>query len=516
MVAVVPSDTLLSMIQEWNGIEFKFGNQSDVVDQIALVDFGSRIALLDLLKTRTAVKDAAKESLSEQLKKIKKDEDQHEPKTIHVAFEGKGGLTALILNGDPGAYFLQDAFRKSFLSVLKVEEEDKRVQVFLRGLNEKHAGIAINWICSLAVIARYRPQVYGKKADEQKKLGKLTIFIDTNLPKKLADEALNEGKILGYANNQVRYLAELPSNILNPKTYRERVQTLAKGLGVSFEFLGKKELIKKGAGAFLAVVQGDHHERAGIVHLHYKGKKAKKKLAIVGKGLCFDTGGYNIKTGSFMNGMHQDMTGSAVTLSLFEALVKLDAPYEIHAYLALAENLISYDAYRPNDVVVACNGVSIEVDNTDAEGRMCLADTLAIASEEKPDFILDYATLTGSVIRSLDTRRCGAYSNMPRVSALAVEVGERSGERVWNFPVGGDYNEAIKSEYADVRQCSTAQAADHIYAATFLSKFVGKNIPWLHVDLAAAGNKGGLGLVPTETTGFGVRFGLEMIREFLA
>jgi leucyl aminopeptidase len=213
--------------------------------------------------------------------------------------------------------------------------------------------------------------------------------------------------------------------------------------------------------------------------------------------------------------MQHDMTGSAIALSLFEALVKLEAPYEIHCYMALAENLIAFDAYRPNDVVVACNGISIEVDNTDAEGRMCLSDTLAIASEEKPDFIIDYATLTGSVIRSIDTRRSGAYSNVLKVSQLAVEVGERTGERVWNFPIGGDYNEAIKSSFADVRQCATAAAADHIYAATFLSKFVGKNIPWLHIDLAASGNKGGLGLVPTDTTGFGVRFGLEMVREFL-
>jgi leucyl aminopeptidase len=389
------------------------------------------------------------------------------------------------------------------------------VQVFLRGVKDKNAETTLNWIASLATIARYRPEVYGKKADAQKKLGKLTVFIDTAVHKKQAEAALEEGKILGYANNQVRFLAELPSNVLHPKSYRDRAQALAKNLGVSFEFLGKKELTKKGAGAFLAVVQADHHERAGIAHLHYKGKKAKKKLAIVGKGLCYDTGGYNVKVGSFMNGMHHDMTGSAIALSLFEALVKLDAPYEIHCYLALAENLIAFDAYRPNDVVIASNGISIEVDNTDAEGRMCLSDTLAIASEEKPDFIIDYATLTGSVIRSIDTRRSGAYSNVLKVSQLAVEVGERSGERVWNFPIGGDYNEAIKSEYADVRQCATAAAADHIYAATFLSKFVGKDIPWLHIDLAASGNKGGLGLVPTDTTGFGVRFGLEMIREYL-
>ncbi len=500
------------MIQEWNNIEFKFGNSPEIVDQIAIVDFGSRMTLMDALKNRATAKDA----LSEQLKKIKKDEETHEPKALSVPFEGKGGLHALILMGDPGAYFVQTAFRKAFLSVLKTDEEDKTVQVNLRGLKESTAEEALNWIASLAFIARYRPEVFGKKANERKKIGKLTVMVDTSLNKKRAEECAEEGCVLGYANNQVRYLAELPSNVLHPKSYRDRAERVAKDLNVEFQFLGKKELTKRGAGAFLAVVQADHNERAGIAHLYYPGsKKAKKKVAIVGKGLCYDTGGYNVKVGNFMNGMHQDMTGSAIALSLFEAMVRLEAPFEVHCYLALAENLIAFDAYRPNDVVVASNGISIEVDNTDAEGRMCLSDTLAIASEVKPDLIIDFATLTGSVIRSLDTRRSGAYSNTNKLSQLAVETGERCGERVWNFPIGGDYNEAIKSEYADVRQCATAAAADHIYAATFLSKFVGKNIPWIHIDLAAAGNKGGLGLVPTETTGFGVRFGLELIREYL-
>jgi leucyl aminopeptidase len=367
------------------------------------------------------------------------------------------------------------------------------------------------------VISRYRSPVFGKKAKDQKPLGKLVIHFDTGVSKKAAESALHEGMILGFANNQVRHLAELPSNILHPGTYRERAEQLAKELKVKCEFLGKKELTKMGAGAFLAVVQADHHERAGIVHLHYAPqKKSGKKLSLVGKGLCFDTGGYNVKTGDFMYGMHQDMTGSAVVLSLFQVLVTLKVPYEVHAYLALAETLIAFDAYRPNDVVVASNGVSIEVENTDAEGRMCLADTLAIASSQQPDLLIDYATLTGSVVRALDTRRSGAYSTDLSLSLAAVKAGERSGERVWNFPIGEDYAEFIKSDFADVRQASTTKCADHIYAATFLSRFVSKGTPWVHIDLAASGNAGGLGLVPTETTGFGVRLGLELIRDVLS
>ncbi len=277
-----------------------------------------------------------------------------------------------------------------------------------------------------------------------------------------------------------------------------------------------KELKKRGAGAFLAVIKGDLNDRAGIAHLRYQGgKKSKKNIAIVGKGLCFDTGGYNIKTGDFMLGMHKDMTGSAVALSLFCALVELKVDYEVNVYLALAENLVSHEAYRPNDVVIASNGMSIEVVDTDAEGRMVLTDTLVMASESKPDLIIDFATLTGSVVRAIDTRRCGAYSNQLKVSQLAVNVGEQCGERVWNFPIGEDYNDALRSDIADIRQCSTSTSSDHIYAATFLSKFVSKKTPWIHIDLAADCNKGGLGIVSTETTGFGVRFGYYFISEFL-
>ncbi len=500
------------MNTEWNQVEFKSGIKSETREIIAIADFGSRMSVSDLLKDRPQ----AKAAFTDEIKKIKKEDLEKDSKTLKIPFEGKGGILVFFPGGDDGSYFLQTALRKAVFESLKNEEEGKEIQVSLRGLKEKEAIRFLGWLSTLAVLSRYRPEVFGKKADERKKLGKLVLTVDSALPKKLFDQAVEEGRVLGHANNQVRYLAELPSNVLHPKSYREKAEKLAKELKVGFEFLGKKELTRRGAGAFLAVVQGDHHERSGIVHLHYNpGKKAKKRLALVGKGLCFDTGGYNIKTGNFMNGMHQDMTGSAVALSLFEALVRLDAPYEIHAYLALAENLVAFDAYRPNDIVTACNGVSIEVDNTDAEGRMCLSDTLAIASETRPDLMLDFATLTGSVIRSLDTRRCGAYSTDLKLSRSAVDAGERSGERVWNFPIGGDYFEAIKSDYADVRQCATAQAADHIYAATFLSKFVGKDIPWVHIDLAAGNNKGGLGLVPTETTGFGVRFGLEFIRDML-
>jgi leucyl aminopeptidase len=506
------------MNQDWNTVEIKLSSHPQAQHHLAIADYSSRMILMELLDGRTK----AKEVLSSELKKIKKDDESTEPKKIEIGFEGKGGLTALLWTGEGSAYSRQVAIRKTFLSALSTDEDAKEIAVSLRGLKDRDAEACLNWMVSLALMSRYRSPVFGKKANDQKALGKLTLYVDTGLAKKDAETVIQEARALGFANNQVRHLAELPSNILHPGTYRERAERIAKELKVKCRFLGKKELTKMGAGAFLAVVQGDHFERAGIVHLHYTPSKkdtkkaSKKSVAIVGKGLCFDTGGYNVKTGDYMHGMHHDMTGSAVTLSLFQVLVQLQVPFEVHAYLALAENLISFDAYRANDVVVASNGIAIEVENTDAEGRMVLSDTLVLASETKPDLILDYATLTGSVIRSIDTRRAGAYSLDLSLSERAVKAGNRVGERVWNSPIGEDYSEFIKSDFADVRQSSTTKAADHIYAATFLSRFVAKGTPWVHIDLACSNNAGGLGLVPTETTGFGVRFGLELIRDVLA
>jgi leucyl aminopeptidase len=505
------------MIQEWNAIEFKAGFRPDAQEQLSVADFGSRMAWMEILGGR----NRAKEALSAELKKLKKPEEGDAPKTLRISFEGKGGFTGFLHATRAGAYLRQTEFRRAFLQALTPGEEAREVQFTLKGLKDQDAAEYLNWLGALSVIARYRTPVFGKKSQDEKPLGKLTVWFESSLSKKDAEAAIEEGRLLGFANNQVRHLAELPSNILHPGTYRERAEAIAKELSknarVKCSFIGKKELLKRGAGAFLAVVQADQHERAGIVHLQYQPAKAsKKKAAIVGKGLCFDTGGYNVKTGDFMFGMKEDMTGSAVALSLFQVLVMMKVPFEVHAYLALAENLIGFDAYRPNDVVVASNGMSIEVENTDAEGRMCLSDTLAIASENRPDLILDFATLTGSVIRAIDTRRSGVYSNQPELGELARKVGEHSGERVWNFPIGEDYLEPLKSDVADIRQTATSKGADHIYAATFLSRFVEKGIAWVHVDLAAGGNRGGLGLVPTETTGFGVRFGLSLIREVLS
>lgn len=369
---------------------------------------------------------------------------------------------------------------------------------------------------NLIALGAYEPTRFGKK---QKVAKKFTIHLDLGRSSANVSEAALDGFRQGQAANLVRALAELPGNELSPESYVAKVKTLATHLAkkskVSFEFFDEKKLKARKANAFLAVARATPNGAHGIIHLHYRPKKSSgKKVALVGKGICFDTGGYNIKTENHMFEMHRDMTGSAVTLALFRYLVESDSKHEVHAYMALAENLISPTAYRPNDVVVASNGVSIEVVDTDAEGRMVLSDTLVLACESKPDLLVDFATLTGAVIRAIDTRRSGVFSNRDQLRELAVKCGDETGERVWGFPIGEDYWEGIHSEIADVRQCAHGNNCDHIYAATFLSSFVKPEIPWLHIDLASESNKGGLGLSGKDVTGFGVRLTSAIIEQF--
>jgi leucyl aminopeptidase len=176
--------------------------------------------------------------------------------------------------------------------------------------------------------------------------------------------------------------------------------------------------------------------------------------------------------------------------------------------------MVSATGFKPNDLVYALNGLSIEVVDTDAEGRMVLADTLALASKAKPRLLLDFATLTGACVRALDTRRAGVFSGDRKLSARAVEVGEDCGERAWSFPIGEEAFEVLKSEHADIRQCAAHNNSDHIYAATFLSKFVEKGVDWVHMDLSCEENKGGLGLVPSTVTGFGVRWAVNFAEDY--
>lgn len=319
-------------------------------------------------------------------------------------------------------------------------------------------------------------------------------------------------------NNLARWLTAMPPNLLDAAAYRRLLAALARRHGLRLRWWNEADLRRAGAGAFLAVAAGNAARDAGIAQLSYRPRMRRARdvtgdaVALVGKGILFDTGGMNLKSHKSMLEMHTDMAGSAVALASTLALAELRVPFRIDCWLAITENRIGPTAYRPQDVVRAANGLTIQVIHTDAEGRMALADTLALAARSGPGVIVDFATLTGACINALTERMSGVFTNRPALHPLIEEAGRRSGERVHCFPMPRDYDTDLESRIADVLQCAVDGKGDHILAARFLQRFVPEQSTWLHVDLAAARRAGGLGHVTTDVTGFGVRFALEALR----
>ena len=347
--------------------------------------------------------------------------------------------------------------------------------------------------------------LHKKKADQRKPLQKIALYGFADSKSFAALKAQAEGNLL------CRTLTVLPPNELTPGQYRKRVKDLAKQNGWQLKEFDLKALRRMGAGAFVAVAQGSHEEDAAIVHLRYRHAKAKQTVALVGKGICFDTGGHNLKPARYMHGMHEDMNGSAVALGILLAATQQKLPVNIDCWLAIAQNHISPKAYKQNDIVTALNGTTIEIMHTDAEGRMVLADTLTLASREKPNLLIDFATLTGSMAVALGSRYSGVLGNRDALLQQAVQAGQQSGERLCAFPMDEDYEPALDSKVADIKQCTLDGEADHILAARFLKRFLENDVPWLHVDLSASRCEGGLGSVASDVTGFGVGWGLRML-----
>jgi leucyl aminopeptidase len=347
--------------------------------------------------------------------------------------------------------------------------------------------------------------LHKRKADQRKPLQKIALYGFADTKGFAALKAQAEGNLL------CRTLTVLPPNELTPTLYRKRVKELAKQQGWQLKEFDLKSLRKMGAGAFVAVAQGSHDEDAAIVHLRYRHAKAKHTVALVGKGICFDTGGHNLKPARHMHGMHEDMNGSAVALGILLAATQQKLPVNIDCWLAIAQNHISPKAYKQNDIVKALNGTTIEIMHTDAEGRMVLADTLTLASREKPNLLIDFATLTGSMATALGARYSGVLGNRDALLQQAVQAGQQSGERLCAFPMDEDYEPGLDSKVADIKQCSLDGEADHILAARFLKRFLEHDVPWLHVDLSSSRCEGGLGSVASDVTGFGVGWGLRML-----
>ncbi len=436
-------------------------------------------------------------------RKLKYDELAKTPLTADLP---EGGLASwVVLDAAKTPFERLTALRKALAPLL--EESPDSLVVALCGAQEQRVQDAEAALYVALVNAAELPS--RKKKHKHKVLKKISLYGVSQAGDFDAVRARAAG------NTLARTLTMQPPNELTPGIYRNRVKALANEYGFTHEEFDLKQLRKLGAGAFVAVAQGSDTEDAALVRLSYAPKKAAKHIALVGKGICFDTGGHNLKPARYMHGMHEDMNGSAVALGILVAAAQAKLPVNIDCWLALAQNHISPKAYKQNDVVTALNGTTIEIIHTDAEGRMVLADTLTLASRAKPDFMMDFATLTGSMVGALGTRMSGVLGNRPELLCQAVGVGRAVGERVTAFPFDADYDEDLDSKIADIKQCTLDSEADHILAARFLSKFIESDIPWLHVDLSSCNCKGGLGAVGSDVTGFGVAWGVAMLEAFL-
>ena len=472
------------------------------VSQAAPARAAAAHALVLLPKGRSVPADTPhRELLAATLKRrgMKAEELAKSPVTANAP---DGTLTVwVMLDADKDTFAQQVQVRKALETLLG--EHPTVLDIIVLG-----EGAARRRAAELAVYGAWvngTPLPVHKQKDERKPLRKINLF---GLADRKAFDAL---RAQAMGNLLCRELTMLPPNELTPGGYRARVRKLARAQGWKFQEYEMKALRRMGAGAFVAVAQGSDPEDAAIVHLSYRHPKAKRTVALVGKGICFDTGGHNLKPSRFMHNMHEDMNGSAVALGILLAASEQGLAVNIDCWLALAQNHISPKAYKQNDIIRALNGTMIEIIHTDAEGRMVLADTLTLASRAKPDLLMDFATLTGSMATALGARYSGIFGTRDALLQRAVEMGRQTGERLCAFPMDDDYEADLDSKVADIKQCSMAGEADHILATRFLKRFIENDTPWLHMDLSASRCEGGLGIVAGDVSGFGVAWGLGML-----
>ncbi|WP_020178941.1 leucyl aminopeptidase [Methylopila sp. M107] len=285
---------------------------------------------------------------------------------------------------------------------------------------------------------------------------------------------------------EARTLVNEPPNILTPKEFARRAAELEK-LGVEIEILGEKELKKAGFGALLAVGQGSEQE-SQVVVMRWNGAKSKDEqpVAFIGKGVVFDTGGISIKPGAGMEDMKGDMAGAACVVGLMHALASRKAKANVIGAIGCVENMPDGKSYRPGDILTGLSGQTIEVINTDAEGRLVLADVLWYVQDKyKPKFMIDLATLTGAILVALGTTHAGLFSNDDELSENIAKAGKATGETVWRMPLGAEYDKLIDSKFADMKQTGGRHGGS-ITAAQFLKRHV-NGTPWAHLDIAGTG-----------------------------
>lgn len=375
--------------------------------------------------------------------------------------------TAKEMGGKIGKY--AKGIKASEISLILPKEVASQSQYLLEGI----------------MMSQYEEEKFKgkKKKSESYELKNLEIVAESK--SKTLSEDLERAKIMSYGSEYVKDLVNAPSNIIDANYFAKEAKRIAKANKYKLKVITQKELKKMKWGALLAVNQGSKKE-ANCIALQYDGAKNKKakSIIIVGKGMIFDTGGYNLKPTNHIETMQQDMAGGAVVLGVFEVLKKMKIKKNVIGIIPVAENLVSANAYRPSDVITSYSGQTIEITNTDAEGRLILADGLTYGTKFKPEAMITIATLTGAVAVATGDRYCGLIGNDRKLRRDLRRAGRQTDDLGWDLPIHRDFRKKMKSKVADLKNydLGSGRYAGASKAAAFLEYFVEKN-KWCHIDI---------------------------------
>ncbi|MDW8044388.1 MAG: leucyl aminopeptidase [Nitrososphaerota archaeon] len=389
-------------------------------------------------------------------------------------------------------------------------------QLFLEG-TEFDADIIAQSVLEGSELALYRFDQYKTEKDERAKLVKKLIIYTPNeglVPK--IYEGVKVGGIIVEGVKLARDLANMPSNIGTPTFLAEKAIEVAKDCGLKCQILEREDMERLGMGGILNVSRGSDQPPKFIILEYNPLNDRVSPIVLIGKAITFDSGGISIKPSERMDEMKYDKSGGSAVIAIMQTVAKLKLPLRVIGIIPATENLPSGKAYKPGDIIKIYGGKTVEVINTDAEGRLILADAISYATQYKPEAIIDLATLTGACVIALGTLTCGMMGNDQRLKKGLMEAAKLSGEMVWELPLWKEYGEFIKSEVADMKNVG-GRAAGAIIGAIFLSKFV-ENYPWVHLDIAGTAytQEGSLEktYIPKGATGFGVRLITQLLRNW--
>lgn len=430
----------------------------------------------------------------------------------------RGAISAkrvmLVGLGDSDALTADTLRRAAATGVQKARDFNVK-QVAIVPISELAASIAAQAITEGATLGLYR--YHGQKSSDVPEAVPETLNLLVDGDATPYEEGIAQGLAFAQGAMLSRDLVNLPPNIATPSYLAQQAQQMAQDVGLSCEVLGRQQMAALKMGALLGVAQGSDAPPQFIIMEHNGDKKDDyETIVLVGKGVTFDTGGYSLKSRDGMVGMKGDMGGGAAVIGAMRIIAKLDVPLHVVGLVPASDNMVSSKAYRPQEVLTASNGKTIEIISTDAEGRLLLADALVYAQRYKPDAVVDIATLTGSIAVALGRAAAGVYSNSDKIVAGLDKAGATTHERIWRMPIFEEYGKPLESDTADTKNSGGAEGrfGGAGVAAVFLSHFV--DFDWAHIDMAGMlRNDGSNPYAPKHSTiGYGARLLAEFVREW--